>query len=139
MTEASHKAFVCVNLTSSTDANVESRVLTELWRELATKYGDVKFCQIRADMCIEGYPERNCPTILMYREGDIRRQVVTLRDFHGVRTKVRDLEQMLVQCGVVEEGDVRLKETPEDGEMEGRTKFKSGKSRDSEDDDDDWD
>ena len=138
VTEASQNAFVCVNLTSGSDANVESRVLTELWREVARKYGDVKFCQIRAEMCIERYPERNCPTILIYKEADIRRQVVTLRELNGVRTKVRDLEKVLVECGAVEEGDVRLKETPEDGEMEGRTKFQSGKLR-LEDEDDDWD
>lgn len=34
-------------------------------------------------MCIENYPERNTPTILIYRDGDIRKQVVTLRDLGG--------------------------------------------------------
>lgn len=39
-------------------------------------------------MCIEGYPEKNTPTILVYRDGEIRRQFVTLRELNGVRTTV---------------------------------------------------
>jgi len=89
VTEASSKAFVLVHLTSSLGTNTESRVLTELWREMARKFGDVKFCEIRADMCIEGYPERNTPTILVYRDGDIKKQVVTLRELGGERTSIR--------------------------------------------------
>lgn len=87
VTEASSDAFVLVNLTSM-GGNVESRILTEIWRQLAAKYGDIKFCEIRADMCIEGYPERNTPTILAYKDGEIQKQFVTLRELKGVRTKL---------------------------------------------------
>jgi hypothetical protein len=89
VTEASHRYWVLVNLTSSMSANVESRVLSELWRELAGKYGDVKFCEMRADMCIEGYPDRNTPTILIYKDGDIKRQIVTLRELRGPKTSIQ--------------------------------------------------
>lgn len=85
VTEASAKSFVLVNLISSLGSNIESRILTEIWREMASTFGDVKFCEMRADLCIEGYPERNTPTILIYREGDIKRQIVTLRDLGGNR------------------------------------------------------
>ena len=37
-------------------------------------------------MCIEGYPERNTPTILVYKDGDIKRQIVTLRELSGELT-----------------------------------------------------
>src|ERR1700749_5256627 len=90
VTEESEKAFIFVLLTSSQGANVESRVLVELWRNLASRFGDIKFCQIRADLCIEGYPERNTPTILFYKDGDIRRQGVTLRELRGVKTSLGD-------------------------------------------------
>lgn len=39
-------------------------------------------------MCIEGYPERNTPTVLVYKDGEIRRQLVTLKELGGVRTKL---------------------------------------------------
>jgi hypothetical protein len=87
VTEASQKAYILVLLTSSEGTNVESRVLIEIWRELAQKFGDVKFCQMRANLCIEGYPDKNTPTVLVYKDGDIKRQIVTLRELAGVRTK----------------------------------------------------
>ena len=90
VTEASNSAFVLVNLTSM-GGNVESRVLTELWRQLAAKFGDIKFCEIRADMCIEGYPEKNTPTILVYKDTEIKRQLITLQQLKGPRTKVEGM------------------------------------------------
>jgi hypothetical protein len=89
VTEASKDAYIFVLLTSSQGTNTESRVLIEIWRELAGRFGDVKFCQIRADLCIEGYPDKNTPTVLVYRDGDIKRQIVTLRELGGVRTSTK--------------------------------------------------
>lgn len=88
VTEASKKSFVFVHLHSSLGTNIESRLLTELWRDMARKFGEIKFCEIRADMCIEGYPEKNTPTILVYRDGDIKKQVVTLRGLKAENTGI---------------------------------------------------
>ncbi|KAJ5920844.1 hypothetical protein N7466_009170 [Penicillium verhagenii] len=132
VTDASKEAFVLVNLTSQ-GANVESRVLTELWRQMAVKFGDIKFCEIRADMCIEGYPERNTPTILIYKDTEIRRQLVTLRELKGVRTKIEDLEQLLIEIGALKESDVRLKKHADEDDY-------APKDDDLNDEDyDDWD
>jgi Phosducin len=140
VTEASSKFPVLVNLTSGMGTNVESRILTELWRELARKYADIKFCEIRGDLCIEGYPERNCPTVLVYKDGDIRRQVVTLRELQGVRTSLRDLEMFLVDVGVIEEKDIRLREeNEEEGRETNGRRGLQGKKAAMEEDDDDWD
>lgn len=87
VTEESGKAWVFVLLTSSSGTNVESRLLIEVWRELARRFGDVKFCQIQADLCIEGYPDKNTPTVLVYKDGDVKRQVVTLKELRGAETK----------------------------------------------------
>ncbi|KIX93091.1 uncharacterized protein Z520_11148 [Fonsecaea multimorphosa CBS 102226] len=132
VTEESSKAFVLVNLTSSLGTNVESRVLSEVWRQAARKFGDVKFCEIRADLCIEGYPEKNTPTILVYKDGDIKRQIITLAQLNGVRTNLRDLERLLVEVGAVADNDMRLRRKDEDDEDE------KNKNQDDEDDDD-WD
>jgi hypothetical protein len=132
VTEASNNAFVLVNLTSQ-GANVESRVLTELWRQLAAKFGDIKFCEIRADMCIENYPEKNTPTILVYKDTEIRRQLVTLRELNGPRTKLPDLEKLLIEIGALKESDVRLKKHDEEEEDYRKDDLNI------EDYDDDWD
>lgn len=86
VTDASSKAHVLVLLTSSQGTNAESRILIDIWRTLAQRFGDVKFCQMRAELCIEGYPEKNTPTVLVYRDGDIKRQIITLRELGGTRT-----------------------------------------------------
>ena len=155
MTETSYKAFVLVHLTSSLGTNVESQLLTELWREMARKFGDLKFCEIRADMCIEGYPERNTPTILIYRNGDIKKQVITLKELRGQDTTLGgkffirtwtgtagrladediyiDLQKLLVSVGAVEENDHRVLRLKHVGNLR-----RSDTSATVEDDDD-WD
>ncbi|GAM41304.1 hypothetical protein TCE0_042f14328 [Talaromyces pinophilus] len=133
VTDASADAYVLVNLTSSTGGNTESRVLSEIWRQLAPKYGEIKFCEIRGDMCIEGYPDRNTPTILVYKDGEIRRQYVTLRELKGVRTKVEDVEKVLVDLGAIKEGDLRLRKQDDSDDERNRAPEKE------DEDDDDWD
>ncbi|PKY06558.1 thioredoxin-like protein [Aspergillus campestris IBT 28561] len=142
VTESSQKTFVLVNLTSSASQNVESRLLTELWRQLAQKYGDLKFCQIRGDMCIEGYPDRNTPTILVYKDGEIRKQMVTLKELGGVRTRLEDLERMLLDLGAIKESDMRLKKDADSDDEDNhpnRLRASKNPKPEVEDYDDDWD
>lgn len=146
VTEASNKGAVLVNLTSSMGTNIESRVLSELWHQAAKEYGDIKFCEIRATQAIEGYPDKNCPTILIYRNGDIVKQIVTLMTLGGVRTNMQNIDNLLVDVGAVTDSDMRVvkrRQAVEDAEeqrLAGKTikTGTAGRSRDD-DDDDDWD
>jgi len=141
VTEESQKAFVFVLLTSSQGMNVESRVMIEMWRELAHSFGDIKFCQIRGDLCIEGYPDKNTPTILVYKDGDIKKQIVTLRELNGPKTSLRDLEGMLVDVCAMNLSDPRLQrnKTEENHEL-GKSKDSKITQKNSVDDEDsDWD
>ncbi|CUS08018.1 unnamed protein product [Tuber aestivum] len=164
VTEASKEYAVLVNMTSS---NPESRLLSALWRQAAEKFADVKFCEIAAGMCIEGYPDANCPTILVYRNEDIAEQVVRLGRLRGMDTRLKglyppyssvygyvflcinfeqhacsaDIERLLVQVDAVKSTDRRLGSTDEDDEDEGGSRIKTGSSgkAKAEDDEDDWD
>ncbi|KAK5991177.1 Phosducin-like protein 2 [Cladobotryum mycophilum] len=146
VTDASSKGPVFVNLTSSSGTNVESKILTELWRQAAKEYGDVKFCEIRANQAIENYPDRNCPTILVYKNGDIVKQVVTLMMLAGPRTNMRHIDDMLVEVGAVPDSDMRVLKRRRAAEDEEEERFvektiktgTAGRSR-TDDDDDDWD
>ncbi|KAF3293016.1 hypothetical protein TWF132_005018 [Orbilia oligospora] len=137
VTESSNQYFVFVHLSSASYANTESKLLSEIWREAARKFPDVKFCEMRADMAIEGYPERNCPTILVYKDTDIKKQVVTLKSLGGVKCGMTDIEKLLVDVGAIKLGDFRLqrKEEPE----ERQKSIKSSAIGKADDDDDDWD
>jgi len=138
VTEASKKAFVFVLLTSSSGTNTESRLLIEIWRELARKFGDIKFCQMQANLCIEGYPDRNTPTILVYKDGDIKRQIVTLKELNGDRTAMQDLETLLRSVGAVKPGDSRLqvRNAPEDSIPQ--SSIRQGTTNAAADSDSDW-
>ncbi len=130
---------------------------------MARRFGDVKFCEIGADLCIEGYPERNTPTILVYHDGDIRKQIVTLRELGGEKTSVRgtlvpkiqfqlltaastklffpDLQRLFINVGAVKASDHRVLRSDK---VEGdniRSSIRDGHTKVPEDgdDDDDWD
>jgi hypothetical protein len=144
VTNASNISPVLVNLTSGLGTNVESRVLTELWRKAAAEFGEVKFCEIRGDMAIEGYPDRNCPTILIYHNGDIVKQVVTLMTLGGVRIDMPEIDNLLIEVGAIKDNDMRVmkrRRNAEDLEEERREKggIRGSKQATAEDDDDDWD
>ncbi|KAF2220269.1 thioredoxin-like protein [Elsinoe ampelina] len=138
VTEASSKAHVFVLLTSSSGTNTESQLMIEIWRELAAKFGDVKFCQMQANLCIEGYPDRNTPTVLVYRDGDIKRQIITLKELNGDRTKATDLEAVLITTGAIKIGDSRLTRRPVDDDF-ARSSMRNGTKKAGDESDDDWD
>ena len=56
-----------------------------LLKTLAAMYPATKFCSIVADMCIEGYPDRNVPTLLLYRGGQLVSQAAALGKPLGLR------------------------------------------------------
>lgn len=116
VTDESHKAWVFVLLTSSEGLNTESRILEELWRTAAERFKEVKFASMSAGLCIEGYPDRNTPTVLIYKDGDIKRQIVTLRELGGKKTDMRAFEAVLKDVGAIKPGDSRLetRNTPDE-------------------------
>lgn len=143
VTDASNNGPVLVNLTSGLGTNVESRVLTELWRRAAAEFGEVKFCEIRGDMAIEGYPDRNCPTILVYHNGDIVKQVVTLMTMGGVRISMSAIDSLLIDVGAIKNNDMRVMKRRRNAEDEEEERREKGGIRGSKqataEDDDDWD
>ncbi|KAI9882748.1 MAG: 37S ribosomal protein S22 [Watsoniomyces obsoletus] len=135
VTEASHSAWVLVHLSSAMSNHGESRLLTEIWRELAQRYPDVKFCEMQGNLCIEGYPEKNCPTILVYRDGEIVRQLLTLRELNGSQTTLADLERFLVSIGAVKLSDSRVRHLQREEQDRRASSGKQG----GDDEGDDWD
>jgi len=138
VTEASKEYYVLVHLTSSLASNLESRKLSDIWREAARKFPEIKFCEMRGEMAIEGYPEKNCPTILVYKDTDIRKQIVTLKAWGGVeKMNLKDVEGLLLEVGAVKITDFRLQRKVDKEEKV--KSIKEGKRYGDDDDDDDWD
>ncbi|KAK9241198.1 thioredoxin-like protein [Lipomyces kononenkoae] len=106
VTDASNECFVLVHL--SLQHNLQSKLLGGLFIRAAEKFGDVKFVDITGARAIEGYPDRNCPTLLVYKDTDVKKQYVTLRLIGGDSMRMEDLEKVLVDVGAVNENDSRL-------------------------------
>ncbi|KAL1894600.1 Proteolipid protein 2 [Ceratocystis pirilliformis] len=145
VTEASAKGPVFVNLTSSTGSNLECRVLSDLWRKAAAEYADVKFCEMQAAKAIENYPEVNCPTILVYKNGDIAKQIVTLATVGGRRVNMTFIDNLLVETGAVANTDMRVIKRRRDAEEAEDDRYfcktirtSNIKKGDDSDSDDDW-
>lgn len=102
---------------------------------MARKYGDVKFCEIKADMCIEAYPDRNTPTILVYKNSEIQRQIITLAELNGSRTSIVDLEKLLLDLGAVQENDVRIRRKRSEDDLQ----YLDRERPTTKEDDDEWD
>lgn len=81
VTESSNSCWVVVFLYM--DAKVECRLLEEKLVQVAAKFRDVKFLKIRSTQAIENWPERNLPTLFVYRDGTLQHQVMTLKALGG--------------------------------------------------------
>jgi hypothetical protein len=99
VTEASKKCWVVVFLYKQ--GLDECRVMERLLRELARQYAQCKFVSIVGDRCIEGYPDRNLPTLLIYGQGDLRKQQVGAQQLGGLAMTRERLERFLMNVGAI--------------------------------------
>lgn len=96
------------------DSVIECRLVEEALQQLAPKFKYVKFLKIRSTQAIENWPERNLPTIFVYKDGNMQKQLLTLKEVGGKTMKPADLEWWLVQKGVVTTSE--LEEDPREAE-----------------------
>ncbi|GAA5962771.1 hypothetical protein JCM3765_001510 [Sporobolomyces pararoseus] len=73
----------------------ECKVLLPILDQLASLYPSTKFVKIVSDHCIENYPDKNVPTMLIYRKGQMMGQVVGLGSVGGLKATLRDVERIL--------------------------------------------
>lgn len=106
VTDSSKENTVFVHLSS--ESQIQSRLLSVLLRSAAIKFKDIKFCEIEGRRAIEGYPDKNCPTILIYKDGELAKQLVTLLMLNGNDTALKDIEALLVDLNCISEKDKRL-------------------------------
>lgn len=66
-----------------------------LINELASLYPSSKFVSIVSDHCIENYPDKNVPTLLVYRKGALMGQIVGLGSMNGMNATLRGASSLL--------------------------------------------
>ena len=66
-----------------------SQHLRPLLQKIAMAHTSTKFLSIPAGMCIPNYPDKNVPTLLIYRNGDMLGNVVAGMGLNGMKTTVK--------------------------------------------------
>jgi len=99
------------------------------FRLLALKYPQTKFVKSISTVCIPNYPDKNLPTLLIYRKGDIVGQFIGLASMGGEALNELDLEWKLKVFNCI---DSKLESNPRGPPI----KFESKKNPDYSDSDD---
>ncbi|KAH9262171.1 hypothetical protein BASA82_000774 [Batrachochytrium salamandrivorans] len=84
-----------------TDASKTAWLLNAILDRLAAKHRATKFCKIVADLCIPNYPDSNLPTLLIYGEGDLRKQILGMDTLGGAGATVSSVERTLSALGAI--------------------------------------
>lgn len=103
-----------------------SQHLRPLLNRLAAVHPGTKFLSIPGGMCIPNYPDKNIPTLLIYRNGEITGNVVAGQGLRGMQTTVKgaskadglglmvDLEMLLLRYRALEKPSPALNVRRED-------------------------
>ncbi|XP_076119058.1 phosducin-like protein 3 [Alosa pseudoharengus] len=68
---------------------------------LARKFPQTKFLKSISTTCIPNYPDRNLPTVFVYRNGEMKAQFIGPLVFGGMNLKVNELEWKLSESGAI--------------------------------------
>lgn len=79
-------------------------ILNNLFKLAAKKYPHIKFLKIVADKCIESYPDKNVPTLIIYRNGKMHKTLVRI-DKEYPKLTIFSLEDILGKQGLIEVKD----------------------------------
>ena len=130
----------------------QSKLLAAVLIDFAKKYPMVKILKIPGDQCIEGYPDKLMPTLLVYGPKEFRTQIVGLTELGGNNTRVSgmmafhnqllttDLERYAESIGALSKAQLRVfKDKDEDEEYpEERNRMRKSVVTKN-DEDDEWD
>ena len=60
------------------------KLVEQYFTELAQKFPATKFLKSISSVCIPNYPDKNLPTVFVYRDGDLRKQFVGPNELRGL-------------------------------------------------------
>ncbi|XP_064651932.1 phosducin-like protein 3 [Lineus longissimus] len=77
------------------------KLMNQHLSNLARKFPETKFIISEAHLCIENYPDKHVPTIFIYNNGDLKKQMVGAVNFGGMNLKQDDLEWILSKTDAI--------------------------------------
>ena len=124
VTDCSQTCWVAVHLYQ--DSIIECGLVDAAMTALAPRFKYVKFVKIRSTSAVENWPERNLPTIFFYNEGQLKKQLITIKSIGGKTMQPDDLEWYMVENKIITTSE--LEEDPRStatGNQEKRSPSKS--------------
>ena len=85
VTESSKTCWVIVHLYQ--DSIVECGLMDEALIEIANKFQYLKIVRIRSTTAVENWPDKNLPTLFIYKDGELKHQSLTLASMYGKSMK----------------------------------------------------
>ena len=77
------------------------KIMEQHLRELARKFPATKFLKSVSSVCIPNYPDKNLPTVFVYRDGDMKRQLVGPEAFGGLKVSIELSGLFSVICSFI--------------------------------------
>lgn len=84
-------------------------LLNRFMNDLAQRYPQTKFLKSIASTCIPNFPEANLPSIFIYYEGDLKKQVIGSVELRGEKITAEEFEYIIGRYGAIE---TDIKEDP---------------------------
>lgn len=76
-------------------------LINQFLTNLAVRNPEVKFLRSIASTCIPNFPEKNLPSIFIYYEGQMEKQIIGPVELRGEKLTLEELEYMLGQYGAI--------------------------------------
>lgn len=95
--------YICIHLYASGNPGCDK--VDDIFVQLSKKHSAVKFLRIKGTNAIRNFPEKNCPTILVYKDGELATQFGSF----GTSTTIEKIEWEMAKQGIV---TTTLKEDP---------------------------
>lgn len=84
-------------------------LINQFMTTLATRFPETKFIKSIASTCIPNFPEKNLPSIFIYYEGQLTKQIIGPVELRGEKLTSDEFEYMLGLYGAIK---TEIKEDP---------------------------
>lgn len=107
------------------------RLLNERFSQLAQKYERTKFLKIVATDCVPNFPDRNCPSVLVYCNNDLKKQWMGEAAFDSAKLSQDAVEKLLLSIGALQNKAYGAKKDDNKDDQKSRTATSTYNSDDS--------
>lgn len=87
-------------------------LINQFMNTMAARYPETKFIKSIASTCIPNFPEKNLPSIFIYYEGQLKKQIIGPVELRGEKLTIEEFEYMLGQYEAI---NTEIKEDPRQG------------------------